>query len=155
MTETHQFKTSMALPLGLVEAFAFFADASNLEKITPPELCFQILTPQPIEITEGTEIDYRLSLCGVPLKWRSRITSWSPPHRFVDEQIEGPYRLWVHIHRFREQNGSTTIKDEVRYQLPFWPVGEVAYPLVSAQLRRIFRFRKQAIRNALGGKRVT
>jgi ligand-binding SRPBCC domain-containing protein len=143
----------MTLPLVLDEAFAFFADASNLEKITPPELCFQILTQPPIEITEGTEIDYRLRLHGVPLKWRSRITSWSPPNRFVDEQIEGPYRLWVHIHRFHEQNGSTTIMDEVRYQLPFWPVGEVAYPLVSAQLRRIFRFRKQAIWNALGGKR--
>jgi ligand-binding SRPBCC domain-containing protein len=151
----HHLKCSITLPLGLQEAFAFFADASNLEKITPPELAFQILTQQPIETTEGTEIDYRLRLHGVPLKWRSRITSWSPPHRFVDEQIEGPYRLWVHIHRFREQNGRTTIMDEVRYQLPFWPVGEVAYPLVSAQLRRIFRFRKQAIWNALGGKRVT
>ena len=145
MGSRHHLKSSITLPLGLEEAFAFFADASNLEKITPPELCFQILTPQPIEITEGTEIDYRLRLYGVPLKWRSRITSWSPPHRFVDEQIEGPYRLWVHIHRFREQNGSTTIMDEVRYQLPFWPVGEVVYPLVSGQIRRIFRFRKQAI----------
>jgi len=139
----------MTLPLGIHETFAFFADASNLEKITPPELCFHILTPQPIEITRGTDIDYRLRLYGVPLNWRSRITNWSPPHRFVDEQIQGPYRLWVHLHRFYQQNGSTKIVDEVRYQLPLWPLGELAYPLIAAQLRRIFRFRKLALGEAI------
>ena len=145
----HRLKTSVTVPMVIDKAFSFFADASNLEKITPPELCFHILTPQPIEVTEGTEIDYRLRLYGVPLNWRSRITNWSPPHRFVDEQIQGPYRLWVHIHRFHEQNGSTTIRDEVWYQLPLWPLGELAYPLVAAQLRRIFCFRKQAIEEAI------
>ena len=149
MAKTHRFKTNMTLPLGLDETFAFFADASNLEQITPPELRFHILTPQPIAITEGTEIDYRLRLCGVPLAWRSRITSWSPPHRFDDQQIQGPYSLWIHIHRFYEENGTTTIMDEVWYQLPLWPFGELFYPLVSGQLHRIFRFRKQAIWKAL------
>ena len=139
----------MTLPLGIDETFAFFADASNLEKITPPELRFCILTPQTLEIIKGTEIDYRLSLYGFPLNWRSRIIEWSPPHRFVDEQIRGPYRLWVHIHRFHEQNGNTTIRDEVWYQLPLWPLGEVVYPLVSGELHRIFRFRKQAIWEAI------
>ena len=153
MAKTHRLKTSITLPLGIDETFSFFADASNLEKITPPELCFQILSPQTIEIIEGTEIDYRLHLYGVPLDWRSRITNWSPPHRFVDEQIQGPYRLWVHIHRFQGQNGITKIVDEVWYQLPLWPLGEVVYPLIAAQLRRIFRFRKQAIFRALPGER--
>jgi ligand-binding SRPBCC domain-containing protein len=149
MAKTHRLKTSVTLPLGINETFAFFADASNLEKITPPELHFRILTPQPFEITEGTEIDYRLRLYGFPLKWRSRITNWSPPHRFVDEQIQGPYRLWVHIHRFHKQDENTTIMDEVWYQLPLWPLGEVVYPLVSGELHRIFRFRKQAIWEAI------
>lgn len=147
----HKLKTAVTLPLGIDHTFAFFADASNLEKITPPELHFRILTSQPFEITEGTEIDYRLRLYGFPLKWRSRITNWSPPHRFVDAQIQGPYRLWVHIHRFHERNGSTTIIDEVWYQLPLYPLGEVVYPLVAGQLHRIFRFRKKAIWNALCG----
>ena len=145
----HRLKTSVTLPLGIDETFAFFAEASNLEKITPAELCFHILTPQPIEVTEDAEIDYRLRLYGVPLRWRSRITIWSPPYRFVDQQIRGPYRLWVHLHRFYQQNGSTRVVDEVHYQLPLWPLGELAYPLVAAQLRRIFRFRKQAIREAI------
>lgn len=153
MAKTHRLKTSLVLPLGIDETFSFFADASNLEKITPAELCFQILTPQPIEITEGTEIDYRLRIYGVPLDWCSRITNWSPPHRFVDKQIQGPYKLWVHIHRFYEQNGHTEIVDEVWYQLPLWPLGEIAFPLVAAQLQRIFRFRKQAIFRALLGER--
>lgn len=149
---THKLKTSVTIPLGIEETFGFFADASNLEKITPPELCFQILTPQPFDITEGSEIDYRLRLYGLPLSWRAKITNWSPPHLFVDEQIQGPYRLWVHIHRFYQQNGSTTIIDEVWYQLPLWPLGEIAYPLVAAQLHRIFRFRRQAIWEAIFGE---
>lgn len=152
MAKTHRFKTSMTLPLGSDETFAFFADVSNLERITPPELCFHILTPQPIGITEGTEIDCRLRLYGVPLNWRSKITNWSPPHRFVDEQIQGPYKLWVHTHRFYQQNGRTEIVDEVWYQLPLWPLGQIAYPLIDAQLHRIFRFRKQAIWDALFGE---
>lgn len=149
----HRLKTSVIIPLGIHETFAFFADASNLEQITPAELSFNILTEQPIEITEGTEIDYRLRLYGVRLNWRSRITNWSPPHRFVDEQIHGPYNLWVHIHRFHEENGSTTIMDEVWYQLPLYPFGEVVYPIVSGLLHRIFSFRKQAIWNSLCGKK--
>jgi ligand-binding SRPBCC domain-containing protein len=148
----HRLKTSVTIPLGIHETFAFFADASNLEKITPAELYFNILTPQPIEITEGTEIDYRLRLYGVRLKWRSRITNWSPPHRFVDEQVHGPYNLWVHNHRFHEENGSTTIMDEVWYRLPLYPFGEVVYPIVSGLLHRIFHFRKQAIWNLLCGE---
>ena len=153
MAKTHRLKTSVTVPLEIEEAFHFFADASNLEIITPPELNFRIVTPQPFTIKEGTEIDYRLRLYGLPIAWRARITNWDHPHRFVDEQIQGPYKLWVHIHRFYEQNESTEIVDEVWYQLPLWPLGEVAYLLVDAQLQRIFRFRKQAILEALpGGK---
>jgi ligand-binding SRPBCC domain-containing protein len=145
---THRLKTSVTLPLGIDETFSFFGDAANLEIITPPELCFHIITPQPFTITEGTEIDYRLRLHGLPIAWRARISNWNPPHRFVDEQIQGPYKLWTHIHRFYEQNGSTEVVDEVWYQLPLWPLGEIVYPLVAVQLRRIFAFRKRAIRRA-------
>ena len=143
------YRTAIELPLGVEEVFAFFADPRNLEKITPPELSFEILTPEPLRIREGTLIDYRLRLYGVAFRWRARISIWAPPDRFVDEQVQGPYKLWIHEHRFAARNGGTVIQDEVQYRLPFWPVGELAYPFVRAEVERIFRFRRDAVRRAL------
>lgn len=148
---THVLKTAVSLPLDIRAVFAFFCNASNLERITPPELHFHIATPHPIQMAAGTRIDYRLRLFGIPFTWRTRISLWDPPHRFVDEQIQGPYRLWVHTHRFFEECGTTTIWDEVHYRLPLWPAGEIVHPAVGAQLRRIFSFRKQAIEEMLMG----
>jgi ligand-binding SRPBCC domain-containing protein len=139
----------MRLPIDIQQVFPFFCDVLNLERITPPELHFRILTHLPIEIEEGTTVDYQLRLYGVPFRWRSRITIWEPPHRFVDEQIAGPWRTWIHTHRFHEDGGGTVIDDEVRYCLPFWPLGEAALPVVRSQLARIFRYRQEATLRAL------
>ena len=98
---------------------------------------------------EGTLIDYRLRLLGVPLRRKSRILKWQPPTGFVDEQVRGPYRLWEHTHSFYDEGDETIIEDIVRYGLPFWPLGEIAHPIVRLQLGRIFRFRQQAVRRAL------
>ena len=150
----HAFTDSFELPLPREKVFAFFSDAHNLEAITPSELNFRILTPDPIVLETGTLIEYRLRLFGVPFRWVTRIAEWSPPERFVDEQLRGPYALWVHTHTFEAKPTGTVIHDHVRYRLPLSPLGDVAYPLVRAQVGRIFEHRRRVVREALLGRAV-
>ncbi len=133
------------------EVFDFFSDAGNLEQITPPELNFRITTPQPFEISEGTLIDYKLSLRGVPITWKTLISEWNPPHSFVDESLKGPYKQWIHTHRFSENdNGETEMEDIVRYRLPFEPLGDLVHWYVKRELKYIFDFRENAVVKLLG-----
>jgi ligand-binding SRPBCC domain-containing protein len=150
----HTFADSLELPLPRETVFAFFSDAHNLEAITPAELDFRILTPDPIVLETGALIEYRLRLFGVPFRWVTRIAEWSPPERFVDEQLRGPYALWVHTHTFEPTPSGTLISDRVRYQLPLSPLGEVAYPIVRAQVGRIFEHRRRVVREALLGRGI-
>jgi ligand-binding SRPBCC domain-containing protein len=100
---------------------------------------------------EGTLIDYTIGLAGVPMRWRTRITRWIPDVEFHDEQLRGPYALWIHQHRFRDDGpGRTIIDDEVRYRLPLGALGELAHPLVRMQLRRIFSYRTATVRRLFG-----
>ncbi len=115
----HKFESELWLPLSLEEAFRFFADATNLEATSPPWLHFHIVTPQPIAIYEEVLIDYRLRVRGLPLRWRRRINVWESPHRFVDEQLRGPYRRCIHEHTFEARDGGTLTRDVVHYAVPF------------------------------------
>ena len=130
------------------DLFDFYADAFNLERLTPPWLRFEVVTDPPIHMRAGVEIDYRLRLHGLHLKWRSRITAWDPPHRFVDEQIRGPYRTWVHEHTFAPHHGGTLVGDRVQYaMLGGWLADRL---LVRRDLRRIFAFRQQRLAEIFG-----
>jgi ligand-binding SRPBCC domain-containing protein len=140
----------------LPEVFAFFSDAANLDALTPSFLHFRILTPLPIELRAGTLLDYRLTLYGVPVRWRTRITDWQPGKRFVDEQESGPYALWRHTHEFEARGGSTLMRDVVDYSEPLGPVGTVAHVLfVRRTLDRIFDFRRDAVVRLLDHPRPT
>ena len=121
------------------EVFAFFADARRLEEITPPLLRFRVVTPDPIEMAVGTFIQYRLRLRGVPVRWDTLIQAWEPPHRFVDVQVRGPYRLWHHTHEVAPlSDGGSQMTDTVRYALPF---DRVAHRFVRRDLEAIFDYR--------------
>jgi len=147
----HVLEAASELPVPVDVVFDFFSKAENLQRITPPELDFTIVTPLPFEIELGTLIDYRLHLFGIPLSWTSRISEWQPPRCFTDEQLRGPYALWVHTHTFEPTPSGSVIRDRVRYRLPWSPLGDLAYPLVRRQLARIFDYRQRAVADALLG----
>jgi ligand-binding SRPBCC domain-containing protein len=131
------------------DVFPFFADARNLQAITPPLLRFRVITPDPIEMRPGTLIQYRLRLHGIGVSWLTSIQAWEPPHRFVDVQLRGPYALWHHTHEFAEDPedpGTTVMRDTVRYAMPFGPLGTLADRLlVRRDLAAIFDYRRDQV----------
>lgn len=147
---TYRLRARQHVEAPLSAVFDFFSRAENLEALTPGFLRFRIETPLPIEMAGGRHIDYSLRLRGAPVRWRSRITRWDPPRGFVDEQVRGPYRRWVHEHAFEARGDTTTILDRVDYQVPFGPL--VHRWLVKPELGRIFRFRAAVIAERFGGE---
>ncbi len=144
MTYTLHREQWIARPIH--EVFAFFADARNLEKITPPWLGFNILSMSTESITEGTVIRYRLRLHGISVRWRTEICKWNPPHGFIDEQTDGPYKLWRHTHSFEAHGDRTRMIDDVQYAMPFGVLGRMVHALkVRGDVNRIFDYRRLTI----------
>jgi len=150
---THTLRREQHLPDSPEDVFAFFADARNLEAITPPLLRFRVMDSgaDAIAMGPGALIRYRLRVRGMPVGWLTAIREWDPPHRFVDEQLRGPYALWHHTHTFEAlDDGGTLMRDVVRYALPLGPLGELARRLfVGRDVEAIFDFRAQRIRELL------
>lgn len=146
----HILTRSLTLDLPRRKVFDFFADAGNLERITPPELNFKIISEQPFEIKEGSLIDYKLKMRGIPLTWQTLISVWNPPCLFVDEALKSPYKQWIHKHTFTElEENKTLIEDEVKYRLPFEPLGDLGHWFVRRELKYIFDFRQKAVAEIL------
>jgi len=137
------FDAEIWLPRTLDEVFPFFSEARNLEVLTPPWLKFEVLTTSPVVMRPGTLIDYRIKIHGVPIRWRTEITEWNPPLRFVDMQLNGPYTLWHHTHTFIERDGGTLCRDDVRYR----PRGGALtnWLFVRRDIERIFQYRQHRL----------
>ena len=154
--DTYRLSTWLWLPEPRERVFALFADAHNLERITPPFLQFRVLNTSPIVMGPCALIDYKLRLHGAPIKWRTEITNWEPPVRFCDIQQRGPYSEWVHTHTFEEHDGGTMVRDEVRYRLPgpSFVTRIVNALIVAPDTRKIFEFRHDALCEAFGARRT-
>lgn len=139
-------RREQVIPCPIETVFAFFADVRNLEAITPSWLNFRILTPAPIRMHPGAEIEYQLGWRFFHLHWKTVITHWNPPDFFVDVQSRGPYRMWEHTHSFRFEAGATRMVDAVRYEMPFGILGQAVHAVrVKRDLERIFDFRAATI----------
>ena len=133
------------------KVFEFFSRPENLEEITPPRLGFTIMTPSPIPMEKGSLIDYTIKILGFPVHWRTLITSYDPPHGFVDEQIKGPYVLWHHRHSFKKENSGTIIRDTVRYAVPLGIIDRFLNLIwIQKDLKDIFVYRRKFIENKFG-----
>lgn len=143
----HQLVTETIIRRNINEVFDFFSKAENLNALTPPELSFKILTPQPIQIKEGALIDYRIKLSGIPFNWQTEICIWQPPYRFVDQQLKGPYKIWHHEHKFEETaNGYTKMIDTVTFLSPGWILEPLINKLfVGKKVQEIFNYRTEQL----------
>lgn len=145
------FEHVQRVPAPLPDVFAFFSHAENLGRLTPAWSGFEQLTPGPVDMREGAIIDYRIRTAGVPMTWRARIKVWDPPHRFVDEQLRGPFAAWEHTHRFVAIPGGVLIVDRVRYALPLGPLGHAADRLVVRRmLQAMFDHRSRVLADLFG-----
>ncbi len=148
----YELEREQWVPRPIEEVFQFFSDARNLEALTPHWLRFHVLTPDPIAMTPGALIDYRLIWHGLPLRWKTKIVRWEPPYYFEDLQLKGPYRLWHHAHRFEQSGGGTRITDMVRYALPFGLLGRAIHAIsVQRNVEEIFAYRQEKVRALFGG----
>jgi len=148
---SYRLERFLFLPRAREEVFAFFSDAANLERITPPFLNFHIITPRPIAMKPGTIIDYKLRLYGIAFQWRTLIETFDPPVSFSDVQVTGPYRRWHHLHEFVEVPGGTEMRDRVDYELPFPLFAPIVHPLfVRRSVQQIFDYRNKIISEIFG-----
>jgi ligand-binding SRPBCC domain-containing protein len=146
--------TRAAVPLDVERVFDFFADANNLERLSPPWLRLRVEAPAPT-LAPGARVDYQMRLGRLGMRCQIEITEWDPPQRFVDELRRGPYRWWIHTHTFTSGPDGTVMEDVVDYQPAGGSLGsKLAHEVfVARTLRAIFTYRSIALRDAFGLER--
>jgi len=143
----YTLRQSIRVPGTLDTVFEFFNRPENLEKLTPANLKFHILTPSPVCMHNGAVFDYTIGLMGFPMRWTSIITNYDPPHQFVDIQLKGPYAYWHHKHSFEAKGNDVEVTDEIHYEIGFSLFGSLLLRhLIQRQLNTIFAFREHVIK---------
>lgn len=144
--KTHTLTRHTTIEKPIDEVFDFFTKAENLNKIIPPDLHFEMITKLPISIKKGTVIDYKIKIAGIPFKWKTEITEWNPPYSFEDTQVKGPYKIWIHKHKFESKNGFTLMTDIINYLSPGGIFEFVPHRLfVKKKVESIFDFREKSL----------
>lgn len=147
----HEFQTRQTVRATRAEVFDFFAQTQNLQSITPPSLRLRMTGDVPV-MHQGALVEYRLAMHGLPIRWKTMVTQWNPPHGFADVQLHGPYALWEHRHSFQETADGTEIRDDVIYALPVHPFGELAAGRVRREIQGIFDYRSRVIEQRFGAE---
>jgi len=150
----HLFKSEQLMPRPVEQVFDFFKRPENLDAVTPKNLGFKILTPSPIIMQKGAVIDYTIQIYGIPMQWQTLITDYNPPCSFTDTQVKGPYKTWIHTHRFSAQGDGTLMVDEVEYSIAYGLIGEMARILfVKREIEKIFNHRRKIMNQVFGEKK--
>lgn len=139
----YQLKRTQLVKTNLETCWEFFSSPANLQVITPDYMGFKVLTEVPKKMYHGLIISYKVSpVLNIPMNWVTEITYVQEGSYFVDEQRQGPYKMWHHEHHFKEVEGGVEMTDIVSYSLPFGFLGRFAHWLfVKKQLEAIFNYR--------------
>ena len=148
----HHLKQSQTLPVDRKVLWEFISVPQNLNKITPPDMAFEIIGEPPEKTYTGLLLEYRVK---VPLlgwsTWLTEIKYVEEGVSFMDEQRVGPYKLWLHTHKLEDVDEGTRMTDDICYLVPFGPIGLLANVLfVGRTLRRIFDYRRVKMEELFG-----
>ena len=96
----------------------------------------------------GDEVTFRARHFGIVWRMTSRVTSYEPPRRFVDEQVRGPFRALRHEHVFDDLGGGRTrMTDRMTVSAPLGPLASLVTRVVLVPyLRRLLRRRAAHVR---------
>ena len=145
--KSHFLRRKAVIEKPIAVVFDFFSKAENLNLITPKDLQFAITSQLPIEMKKGALIEYKIKLNGFSFHWQTEISEWNPPYSFVDTQLKGPYKIWIHQHSFVDKGTYTEMYNTVEFLSPGW----ILEPLINRffvekKVKEIFDFRESRLK---------